>query len=89
MPLWWDADAGEYIDGPWSQSDIDWYRSLGAKLKPFTPLSAIPMDDQPCKLCGGAGELRDDSGYGFETITTCTCAGTGSRAHIITERTTK
>ena len=50
---------------------------------------AIPLDDQPCNLCGGAGELRDDSGYGFATITTCACAGTGSRAHIITERTTK
>ena len=47
----------------------------------------IGLDDQPCNICGGAGELRDDSGYGFETITICACAGTGSRAHIITERT--
>lgn len=87
MPDVWDNDAGKHVDEPWSQSDIDWYRSLGAKARPDAEVSAIPLDDQPCNRCGGTGELREDSGYGFETITICACAGTGSRAHIITERT--
>ena len=77
-------------------ADVAWYREYGerrwraidARNAPYSDRSIIvPLDDQPCNLCGGAGELRDNSGYGFETITICACAGTGSRAHIITERT--
>jgi hypothetical protein len=76
-------------------ADVAWYRersdrmwrAIDARNAPCSDRSAIvPLDDQPCNLCCGAGELRDDGGYGFETITICTCAGTGSRAHIITER---
>lgn len=77
-------------------ADVAWYREYGerrwrsidARNASHSDRSVIvPLDDQPCTLCGGAGELRDNSGYGFETITICACAGTGSRAHIITERT--
>lgn len=77
-------------------ADVAWYREYGemrwraidARNASYSDRSVIvPLDDQHCTLCGGAGELRDDSGYGFETITLCACAGTGSRAHIITERT--
>lgn len=76
--------------------DEAWYRECGerrcrsidARNAPYSDRSIIvSLDDQPCNLCGGAGELHDNSGYGFETITICACAGTGSRAHIITERT--
>ena len=42
----------------------------------------IGLDDQPCSICGGAGELRDPNPYGGETISTCTCGGTGSRASL-------
>ena len=75
-------------DVPWyrERSDRMW-RAIDSRNASYSDRSIIvPLDDQPCNLCGGAGELRDNSGYGFETITTCACAGTGSRAHIITER---
>ena len=76
-------------------ADVAWYREYGerrwraidARNAPYSDSSIIvSLDDQPCNLCGGTGELRDDSRYGFETITLCACAGTGSRAHIIIER---
>lgn len=76
-------------DAPLTAMPIEIYDEIAAGRwrgmgwdKPTEPPMAVAIGDHLCRHCYGKGELRDDGGYGFDTIVTCVCGGTGSSAHI-------